>query len=165
MKYETLLALHMDPAHRSYRVTTDGTGRSWVEVPNGDTLGGHLETVIRMATVDDWPVIDRPTQHMRLIPTYAYDRVVVAGLRCSAPIGNPGPTKDYFGGRTQQEALRELMQEHGLSGAQVGALVGVNGRTIRRWLAPDDQTGHRSMSYAAWFTLLSKVHTQPPSVA
>lgn len=157
MKYETLLSLHMDPAHRGYRVTTDGTGKSWVEVPHGDNLGGHIDTVKRLCRVEGWGIIDRPTQGKTLVPTYAYDRVVVAGLRCSSPVVAPGATDDYLAGKSQQEALRDLMQEHDLTGAQVSALVGVDGRTVRRWLAPDDQAGHREMPYAVWYTLLAKV--------
>lgn len=153
MKYETLLALHME---RDYRVTTDGTGKSWVEVPYGDDLSGHLDTVKRCSRIAGWEVIDRPAHRLTLVPTYAYDRVVVAGLRCSAPVVAPGPDDDYFGGRSQQEALRDVMQARRLSGAQVGALVGVDGRTVRRWLAPDGQDGHRAMPYAAWYTLCAR---------
>lgn len=73
------------------------------------------------------------------------------------PVVAPGAADDYLDGKSQQEALRDLMQEHDLTGAQVGALVGVDGRTVRRWLAPDDQDGHRAMPYAVWFTLIAKV--------
>jgi hypothetical protein len=71
--------------HMKYdlRVRTDGTGKSWVEVPDGNDLGGHLSTVERCATVHGWPVIRR--NGLRLVPTYAYDRVVVAGVRFSLP--------------------------------------------------------------------------------
>jgi len=62
-----------------YRVRTDGTGRSWVEVPPGDDLGGHLDTVRRCAVVDSWGC-GKAEHGITLIPTYAYDRVVVAGL-------------------------------------------------------------------------------------
>lgn len=80
---DTLLDLHMT---RDYRVITDGTGKSWVEIPMGDNLGGHLDTVRRKCTVQDWQPIEQPAKNLLLIPTYAYDRVVVAGLRCSAPV-------------------------------------------------------------------------------
>lgn len=68
-----------------------------------------------------------------------------------------GASEDYLGGKSQQEALRAIMQEHNLTGAQVGEMVGVDGRTVRRWLAPENQDGHRAMPYAVWFTLISKV--------
>ncbi|POR05599.1 hypothetical protein AU468_00020 [Alkalispirochaeta sphaeroplastigenens] len=46
------------------------------------------------------------------------------------------------------EDLRDFMRRHGLTGSQAGALLGVNGRTIRKWTG-----GERSMPWASW-TLL-----------
>ena len=88
-RYPTLLAWHM--VH-SLRVETYGTGRSYVVVPDGETMGGHLETVKKCVTVDDWGVIDDRLHKRLLIPIYAYDRVVVAGLgRRIEPDNIPDP--------------------------------------------------------------------------
>src|SRR5574343_922334 len=76
-RYPTLLAWHLK---HSLQVMTYGTGHSYVIVPEGEDLGGHLDTVIRCAGVPGWQPIHEPGR--LLIPTYAYDRVVVAGLGC-----------------------------------------------------------------------------------
>jgi hypothetical protein len=56
----------------------------------------------------------------------------------------------------QGPALRALMQRCGLTGAAAGDLIGVDGRTIRRWLADPGAPGFRPMPYAAWYTLRMK---------
>lgn len=76
-KYATLLAWHQE---HSLKVLAYGSGHSYVVVPDGEDLGGHLETVLRLATVPGWVPIKEPGR--TLVPTYAYDRVVVAGLGC-----------------------------------------------------------------------------------
>lgn len=73
----TLLEYHMQ---NSLPVVTYAGGKSYVIVPKDDDLWGNLETVLKCATVDGWEVIEK--NDVILIPTYAYDRVVVAGLRC-----------------------------------------------------------------------------------
>lgn len=60
-------------------------------------------------------------------------------------------------GRTQQDVLRAIMTRHGLSGARVGQMVGVDGRSVRRWLADPESRGFRWMPYAAWHTLIAKL--------
>lgn len=67
---------------RDHAIETHANGRSYVVVPYEDDLGGHLETVKHCANVSDWGIIDKPLQKVLLVPTYAYDRVVVAGLSC-----------------------------------------------------------------------------------
>jgi hypothetical protein len=56
----------------------------------------------------------------------------------------------------QGRYLRNLMQRCGLTGTAAGDLIGVDGRTIRRWLADPGAPGFRRMPYAAWFTLRFK---------
>ena len=48
------------------------------------------------------------------------------------------------------ERLRALLAVHELSGAQAGALIGVDGRTFRRWTAAK---GGSMMPYSAWYAL------------
>lgn len=47
------------------------------------------------------------------------------------------------------EELRGLMKDCGWTGAKVGALVGVDSRTVRRWTG-----GERPIPYSAWRLLL-----------
>lgn len=49
------------------------------------------------------------------------------------------------------ERLRQFLTAANLSGSQAAALIGVDGRTIRRWTG-----GEREMPYSAWYTLLSR---------
>lgn len=76
-EFPTLASWHMK---HSLKVTTTGTGRSYVVVPYGEDLSGHMETVKQLCTIPGWTVHFN-SKHL-LVPTYAYDRVVVAGLRC-----------------------------------------------------------------------------------
>jgi hypothetical protein len=48
--------------------------------------------------------------------------------------------------------IRKILTAGGLSGSAAGALVGVDGRTIRKWTG-----GDRAMPYAALVVLLSAV--------
>lgn len=80
---ETLLEWHQ---RHELEVVTDGTVRSWVVVPYGQSMDGHLGTCIRMCSDPAWHVIDQPERHRMLLPTYGYDRVVVAGVRCGAAV-------------------------------------------------------------------------------
>ena len=83
MKYDTLLAWHME---HDLPVETYGTGHSYVVVPDGEDLGGQIGAVLSCAICREWGVITDMRRHVRLIPTYAYDRVVIAGLRCAAEV-------------------------------------------------------------------------------
>lgn len=56
-----------------------------------------------------------------------------------------------YSGRPVHEWLRGLMHYADLSGSQVGQLVGVDSRTVRRWTAAQYQ-----LPYAVWYTLLAK---------
>ena len=47
--------------------------------------------------------------------------------------------------------LREFLTAHNLSGAQAGALLGVDGRTVRKWTGNE-----RAMPYSAWFCLVHR---------
>lgn len=49
------------------------------------------------------------------------------------------------------ERLRAFMSDCGLTGTQAGALIGVDGRTIRRWTG-----GEREMPYSAWHCLVNR---------
>jgi hypothetical protein len=51
------------------------------------------------------------------------------------------------------EELRDFLERHGLSGANAGRLVGVDSRAVRRWTAPPEQPGARSIPWAAWMLL------------
>ncbi len=50
-------------------------------------------------------------------------------------------------------ALREWLKERGISQMQASRIVGVDGRTFRRYTAPPEQPGHRDLPWATW-TLL-----------
>lgn len=47
--------------------------------------------------------------------------------------------------------LRDFLRERGLTGAEAGGLIGVDGRTIRRWTG-----GERAMPYSAWYCLVHR---------
>lgn len=44
-----------------------------------------------------------------------------------------------------------------LTGSELGNLVGVDARTVRRWTAPIDAKNHRDIPYAAWRLLLQYI--------
>lgn len=52
------------------------------------------------------------------------------------------------------DALRGLLARHKLTGSQAGRLLGVDGRTIRKWTAGDSVSTHRDMPQSAWWLLL-----------
>lgn len=52
------------------------------------------------------------------------------------------------------DALRGLLTSHKLTGSQAGRLLGVDGRTIRKWTAGDTVSTHRDMPQSAWWLLL-----------
>lgn len=54
------------------------------------------------------------------------------------------------------EQIRKLLKAAGLSGSRAGALVGVDGRTVRRWTG-----GQTPMPSAAWELLLIKTNNHP----
>jgi hypothetical protein len=68
---------------------------------------------------------------------------------------SPAPTYP-FEPADQGRYLRNLMQRCGLTGTAAGDLIGVDGRTIRRWLADAGSPGFRRLPYAAWYTLRMK---------
>jgi hypothetical protein len=51
------------------------------------------------------------------------------------------------------EDFRAFLLAHEMTGAQAGKLVGVDSRAVRRWTAPKDQPGSRSIPWAAWILL------------
>jgi hypothetical protein len=59
------------------RVTLDGE-KDYYSIPKGENMGGHLDTICKHANVEGWGVIDSADR--LLIPTYAYDRILVANL-------------------------------------------------------------------------------------
>lgn len=50
----------------------------------------------------------------------------------------------------EAEEINALLSFAGLSGSQAGSLVGVDSRTVRRWIG-----GDRKISYSAWAILVS----------
>jgi hypothetical protein len=48
------------------------------------------------------------------------------------------------------EEFRGFMTKNNLTGADIAALVGVDARTARRWVAPADQKSARPIPWAAW---------------
>ncbi|MND98233.1 hypothetical protein D3C80_905740 [compost metagenome] len=50
----------------------------------------------------------------------------------------------------EAEEIHALLSFAGLSGSEVGSLVGVDSRTVRRWIG-----GNRKISYSAWAILVS----------
>ena len=91
---------------------------------------------------------------LRAAPSWAY---------VGTPTGEDGAELDLrhapahpFEPAEQGRYLRNLMQRCGLTGAAAGYLIGVDGRTIRRWLADPGTPGFRPMPYAAWYTLRMK---------
>lgn len=52
------------------------------------------------------------------------------------------------------------------TGADVGALTGTIGRSVRRWTAPVGDDGHRDIPYAAWrLILIAAGLVEPPSAS
>jgi len=80
VEYATLLDFHLNRSREEYEIFIDDTNRTWLKVPDGDTLGGHLATVVKAASVTDWQVVRWSSQNITLVPTYAYCHIVVACL-------------------------------------------------------------------------------------
>ena len=51
--------------------------------------------------------------------------------------------------------LRALLASAGLTQQAAADLLGVDGRTVRKWLADVDSTSHRDMPLKAWRKLLN----------
>lgn len=49
--------------------------------------------------------------------------------------------------------LKDFLRAHKLTGAEVGKLLGADGRTTRRWTAERGVPGASDMPYSAWYTL------------
>ena len=61
--------------------------------------------------------------------------------------------------------IRAVVQLTGLTGSQLGRLVGVEPRGVRKWMSPPETSNHTSMPYAAWRLLLVAAHlVDPPSI-
>ena len=60
------------------------------------------------------------------------------------------------------ERFRDWLREHNLTGAAAAAIVGADSRTVRRWTAPREQAGARSIPWAAW--MLLRLHVGEISV-
>lgn len=52
------------------------------------------------------------------------------------------------------EDLRLLVQRSGKTGDQIAAMVGVAGRTVRKWQSPINTSNHTAIPYSAWRLLL-----------
>ena len=73
-KCPSLLEYHLSLLRdgKTLEMITDNTGRSWLKVPKGDTLGGHIGTVMKASRVCGWGVRSDISSGSYLIPTYAY---------------------------------------------------------------------------------------------
>lgn len=56
--------------------------------------------------------------------------------------------------------LRALLQHAGLTQQAAADLLGVDGRTVRKWLADLDSSSHRDMPLTQWVRLMEAVATQ-----
>lgn len=65
-----------------------------------------------------------------------------------------------YAGRSIQEHLRGVLHYAGLTGGAAAEIIGIDARTFRRYIQPEDQQGHKPMPYPAWFTLLACVRRQ-----
>jgi hypothetical protein len=50
--------------------------------------------------------------------------------------------------------VRNLVKSSGMTGEQIAQLVGVAGRTVRKWQSPPDTSNHAPIPYSAWRLLL-----------
>jgi len=55
--------------------------------------------------------------------------------------------------------LRTLLASAGLTQQAAADLLGVDGRTVRKWVADVDSDSHRDMPYCRWLQLLAAVAT------
>lgn len=67
----------------------------------------------------------------------------------------PVPPPDRW--RHDPQRLRALLAEYELSGSQAGALIGVDGRTMRRWTAIAEDVQRSEMPWSAWYALVHEV--------
>ena len=84
-KYPTLLDYHLSLLRdgKKFEIITDNTGRSWLKVPKGDTLGGHIGTVMKASRVNGWGVRSDDSSGSDMIPTYAYHFTLFRALESS----------------------------------------------------------------------------------
>lgn len=54
---------------------------------------------------------------------------------------------------TQGKKLFLILLRNNLTQAALAKIMGVNPRTVRRWLQPEGQPGHRKMPPAVWYML------------
>ena len=64
----------------------------------------------------------------------------------------------------QWRDVRAVMQQIGLTGSQVANLVGVQPRTVRKWVSPPDTANHNPIPYAAWRLLLIAARLAEPTI-
>lgn len=81
VKTKTLMEWHAE--NHLEVVALDG-GKNYYVVPVGEDMGGHLDGVMNHANVENWKVIEK--EGKLFIPTYAYDRILVATLPGSIPL-------------------------------------------------------------------------------
>lgn len=67
--------------------------------------------------------------------------------------GNPDRSQTDFQSYTP-EALRDILQRHGLTNKRAGQILGVDSRTIRKWTSDPSVISHRAMPTSAWRLLL-----------
>jgi hypothetical protein len=72
------------------------------------------------------------------------------------PFDSPGYTQPLW------TDIRAVVECLGLSGSQIGTLLGVNSRTVRRWTSPPDNQNSLPIPYAAWRLLLITAELVPP---
>lgn len=68
-----------------------------------------------------------------------------------------GMGRQDYAGRSIQEHLRGVLHYAGLTGWAAAEIIGIDARTFRRYIQPENQQGHKPMPYPAWFTLLTHV--------
>lgn len=68
----------------------------------------------------------------------------------------PVPPPQFW--RHDPARLRALLAERGLTGSAAGALIGVDARTVRRWLSA--HRGASQMPYSAWYALCCIAHSR-----
>jgi len=56
--------------------------------------------------------------------------------------------------------LRALLKHAGLTQQAAADLLGVDGRTVRKWLADLDSSSHRDMPLTQWVRLMEAAATQ-----
>jgi hypothetical protein len=80
-KTKSLLDWHT--THHIEVSTLDG-GRSYYVISKGEDINGFLDTISKHANIEGWGVIEKEGTVM--VPTYAYDRILVASLPGSVSI-------------------------------------------------------------------------------